>query len=851
MEILSLLTDGASMQNNDSHAFYHFKRPRITQLFTEAIKYPLVVVCAGAGYGKTTAVHDFAEEYKATTLWLQLSERDNVGARFWENFSNAMAQDNRSFAKAISKLGFPDNPDKLNQFITLIHELAELKRRMIVLDDCHFIEDLAMVHFMERIISKMPVGTSLFLISRITPNINTAGLVSRGQIFNINENHLRFTETELSQYFRHLDIDILPDSQREIMKDTKGWAFAINLIARSYQKAPGYRGYLRSAMKSNIFNLLKTEIWDQISKKLQNFLIRISLIDHLSVDLISLLAGEDKSLIQTMEKQNAYVRKDIYINAYLIHPLFMEFLSTKQELLTDKQKCETYIIAGDWCSRNGFKIDALSYYEKTGDYKSIVSIFRELPAQIPVDIAKYTATILDNAPKKAFDTVEFLVILHIRCYLCQGLWEKSMELADFYEKKFAKLPAGNSFRNLTLGGINFCRAYLRGVLCLNDDKYDFDVYFGKIAQYLSNTADLEKYTNHSLGAWIIVVGSSRKGAPLDYIGALNRASSHLSRCNGKLVIGQEELARGELAFYQGNLDTAEVLFTSALAIAKENRQFEIEQRSLLYIMRLGFAQGDFTKAEQTLKSLSSQLRENEYTSRFIRYDVSQSWYYHFLGMHEKIPDWLKENFSPYSHASFIENFANQIKARYLYSKKRFSLILSYIREMELRESFLFGKLEMLAMEACIYYKMKDKKKALATLNNAYTISCPNEIIMPFIELGKDMRTLSAAALKEKDNTIPDTWLKTINRKASTYAKHLAHTVAEYKQTNRIADGIVLSNREAEILKDLSQGLSRIEIATSRGLSINTVKMLIRNIHSKTGSQNMADLIRIAVLQKLI
>ena len=762
-----------------------------------------------------------------------------------------MAIDNLQFAKSIRKLGFPDNQEKMGKFLTIIRDLAELKRRIIVLDDCHFIEEPAMILFMERIIANLPVGTSLFLISRSTPKINFAGLVSRGHIYTMNENDLRFSIGEVAQYFRQLDILPSPDSLREILHDTEGWAFAINLIARSYLKAPGYEGYLRSAMRMNIFKLMESETWELISKRLKNFLIRLSLIDHLSVDLIAFLAKGSESLIAELEKLNAYIRRDNFINAYLIHPLFREFLITKQETLSEKQKRETYSVAGDWCNRNGFRIDALSYFEKTGDYSLIVSILSELPDQLPENVAKYVSAILDRAPKKIFETVEFFAILHLRSYICQGLWQKSTELAEYYEKKFLKLPASDAFRNLTLGGIYFCRAYLRGLLCLSDDRYDFDLYFEKIARYLPRLVDMEKYTSHSLAAWIIVVGTSRKGAPAEYIEALNRSSSHISKFSEKMATGQEELARGELAFFQGDLDSAEIFFDRSLVIARENKQFEVEQRALLYAMRLNFAQGDFAKVEQAHKGMKAQLEKREYTSRFIRYDVSISWYYHFLGIHEKIPDWLKENFSPYGHAGFMENFANQIKARYCYTIKRYSPLLSYIHEMKQRESFLFGRVEMLAMEACIYYKKKDRKKAFKTLAEAYETALPNDLVMPFIELGKDMRTLSGAALKESGIGIPLPWLKTINRKASTYAKRLAHASAEFRKANHMSDGIALSTRESEILSDLSQGLSRVEIAASRSLSINTVKMLIKNIYSKTGAENLADLIHIAVVQKLI
>ena len=68
-------------------------------------------------------------------------------------------------------------------------------------------------------------------------------------------------------------------------------------------------------MKSNIFRLMETEIWDGISKHLQNFMIRLSLIGHLSVDLLELLAENDMNLIADLERQNAL--KMVINNVYM------------------------------------------------------------------------------------------------------------------------------------------------------------------------------------------------------------------------------------------------------------------------------------------------------------------------------------------------------------------------------------------------------------------------------------------------------------------------------------------------------------------------------------------------------
>ncbi|MCL2834961.1 MAG: LuxR C-terminal-related transcriptional regulator [Treponema sp.] len=839
-------------RNNRTSLF--FERPRLNSLFMEAVNYPLVFVCAGAGYGKTSAVHDFLEAYQTDTYWLQISELDNAGTRFWEHHVHAMAQINKPLAKIIDKFGFPDTTEKLSHYMAMLHNQVGGKRLVLVMDDTHLLLDSSILRFAEYVVHNIPPEHTIIVISRSSPRINIASLVSKNQVFTISEDDLRFTENECAQYFHQLDIPIQPESLRSIMQDTNGWAFAINLIARSYTKAPGYDGYLRSAMKSNIFEVMETEIWGGISGNLQQFLIRLSLIGHLSLDLIILLAKGDGELIAELGRQNAYIRRDSYINAYLIHPLFLEFLAAKQELLSEEQKRETYTIAGDWCGKNGFKIDALSYHEKTGDYEKIVSIIAELPYQIPYDIAKFTEAVLDRAPAQAFNEVEDLAIIHLRVCMCQGLWQKSIDLAEQYEKKFLKIPGNSAFKKHTLGGIYYSWAIVRTALCITDDSYDFDNYFKKFVDSVSGLDYPDKIplpANSQIGPWIIFTGSSRKGAPEACIAVLANTVKLISgHFNGRMA-GEDVLALGELQFYRGDLHNAELSVRCALDRAREHKQFEIIHRSLFYLLRIAIVQGNYAKAEQALKDMKAYQDENEYANRFTNYDISQCWYYCALGLSEKVPDWLKGNFSPYAYTTLIENYANQMKARYCYQTRNYPPLLSYIQEMRRRESYLFGRVEMLAIEACVHYKTDDKKKACTVLREAYETASPNNVLMPFIELGRDMRTLTAGMIKRSRAGIPLAWLENISRKSASYAKQLAHVVTEYKQTNSIPDNIFISPREREILNDLSHGLTRMEIAASHGLSINTVKMVINNLYDKMGAENLPDVIHIATERKLI
>ncbi|MCL2147144.1 MAG: LuxR C-terminal-related transcriptional regulator, partial [Synergistaceae bacterium] len=357
--------------------------------------------------------------------------------------------------------------------------------------------------------------------------------------------------------------------------------------------------------------------------------------------------------------------------------------------------------------------------------------------------------------------------------------------------------------------------------------------------------------NHPVGPWISLVGSSKHGALQEYIEASNRAMEHTSHCMNGCMAGRDDLILGELSFYQGEIRAAEPLFVSGLARARECRQFELAHRALFYLMRAAVAQGDYEKARRTLEDMESLLEENDYTVRFTTYDIALGWYYYILEQPERVPSWLKEKFAPYGHAYFIENFANQVKARYCYLTKNYAPLLTYIQEQKRRESNLYGRVEMLSMEACIHYKNKNKPAGFAALREAYENASSNEILMPFIELGKDMNALATAAIRDPDCAIPKLWLETVNRRSASYAKHQRLLITDYKKASGIDGDVVLSAREQEVLRDMYHGLSRSEIAANQSLSINTVKLYINNIYEKLNAYNMADVIRIAAERRLV
>jgi LuxR family maltose regulon positive regulatory protein len=170
--------------------------------------------------------------------------------------------------------------------------------------------------------------------------------------------------------------------------------------------------------------------------------------------------------------------------------------------------------------------------------------------------------------------------------------------------------------------------------------------------------------------------------------------------------------------------------------------------------------------------------------------------------------------------------------------------------------FILGRISMKAMEAVCRYQLRDREGAFAALEEAWNLANPSALFMPFTELGKDMRALTSAAIKDKAPGLPTDWLETVRRNAANYAKKLFAAAEQYRPgQNRNEEGeetkVSLSRRERLVLTDLSLGMTQEEIASHSSLSVNTVKSVTRSIYNKRGAVNRADAIRIATAQGLL
>jgi LuxR family maltose regulon positive regulatory protein len=837
----------------------YLPREALCALLNEAVRSPLVTLVAGAGYGKTHAVYSFLQGYGAVDVWLQLSALDNMGETFWDKFVKAVAVHDRAAAARLTAIGFPESERQFEQLSAVLVGGAVPGRRYIfVFDDFHFVRDRLVLRFVEWLAAPGIPDASVVLISREEPGINVIGMLAKRRVFQIGEEELRFGKEEMLEYFGMLGVSVTPQVAATLYDETGGWVFAIYLLGLSLKNGELQEDRALEAMKTNVFKLIDAELFCVSSKRLQKFLIGLSLIDYWSPDLLSDLS-QSRKLIEEMRQLSSLIRYDSYANEYRIHHLLLEYLKKKQGSLPEKEKREIYRKTARWCAQNGYKLDAVAYYEKAEDYGGVAEVAYTLTRVTPSRVAEFLLGVLDRIPEQAYrDNVELYII---RSKMLQTLTLFDEARGEMYDviKTYEALPAPASPIHCWLLAECYWNLGFIGLYkALHSDVHDFSEFFEKGHEYFLCSEGVIRGPKEraTVGSYV-----SRAGYP-SAKGEMSRRNEIFSRYvtyaiadKDGLMNGMHELASCEVAYFGADVKKAERLAYIAIEKARESEQFQIENRALFFLLRIYIHKAEQQRIIDILQQLKLQLENEEFLGGYTMYDIAIGWFFSQIRQTDRVAGWLKSDFDKSDLNPLLLGLEDLVRAKCCFADRRYLPALAALNGQDTAyglEAFLLGKLELMALKSVCLHHLGEKKDALLTLHEAYSISAPDELDMPFIELGKDMRTLATAAMRDGDCSIPHAWLEKIRKKASTYAKNLSYTISEYRIFHNLNDRAhSLSNREKEILIDMCHGLSRSEIACNRSISLNTVKSLIQSIYMKLGVQNTPEAIWIAAKFKLI
>ncbi len=331
-------------------------RKRLLNTLFNNLDKNLILICADAGYGKTTLLVQLCENLGEPHIFYELDAKDNDTATFFGYLVSGFQKYDPRFGKRVKSI-IPQTRDSAIVIGTFINEfVGKFKQHFyIILDDYHHLQkNREIAKHLDYLLKHLPSNLHLIIASRATPPLNLSHYASKQELFIIEKDHLQFDLEEIKILLK--DIYKLRIAEQKIIRiaeHSAGWITAVQLILQKICAAgedkteETLNRYLASG--EEIFNYFAHEVFEHQPKRIQEFLIKTSILEIFNSEICGSLleVKQSRKMITYLENEHIFVSR-IGEN-FKYHPLFHEFLAKKlRDYHPGKTISELHLKAGNY-----------------------------------------------------------------------------------------------------------------------------------------------------------------------------------------------------------------------------------------------------------------------------------------------------------------------------------------------------------------------------------------------------------------------------------------------------------------------------------------------------------------------
>jgi len=282
-------------------------RPSLIQRLNDGLHRKLTLISAPAGFGKTTLVTEWLSGVDLPQAWLSLDEEDNDPARFFTYLLAALRNIDLNIGQAAQAMLQSPQPPPPEAFLTsLINDIAAVPEPfIIVLDDYHLLHTLPIHQQLAFLIEHLPPQMHLVIAGREDPPMPLARLRARGQMTDIRQVDLEFTEEEAASFFRHVMCLELSSAEVAVLHQrTEGWIAGLQLVALSLRGCDDVQRLVQSFTGSHryILDYLMEEVFQRQPSDVRDFLLKTSVLDRFIAPLCDTVTGRYDSREVLLER---------------------------------------------------------------------------------------------------------------------------------------------------------------------------------------------------------------------------------------------------------------------------------------------------------------------------------------------------------------------------------------------------------------------------------------------------------------------------------------------------------------------------------------------------------------------
>lgn len=816
------------------------KRERVNRALESIFAYPLTIVEAPIGYGKTTAVREFLALKGVPVIWTSFLSEDDTARSFWERLATEIGRFDGAATSRLKSLGVPADTPQTAMAISIINEMIYKPNTTLVIDDFHLARSMRVTALFRRFVKEMPDDFHIVILTRDTTNLDITELSAKGLCNIVSQNTLRFTESEIRDYCALMGFTAGESEIRKIGDYTGGWISLIYLIMLGMERG------IPTGRNSTINELVEKALYNVYDERIQRFLLRLSVMDSFTAEQAVFVTQEEKSeeTLKKLRRENAFIAFDEAAGVYKIHNVLLDFLRGKQK--DEDERAALYGRLGEWhLARREYRT-AYGYLSRAGEtervlalldnedtvtsdsatFDGVLELFAALPRETllryPLAYLQYIAIILTNGDSDAFK---------------DGVMRLN-ELQEACERGEGSIPHG---RERVLAELHLTRIFD----VFNDAKEMAACV--KEAQHLLN-GDIsflqKREAEFTLGSPHLLYTCYRKPGSLKELTELMASDFPIfAELADGCGTGCDYVVRAEYALETGDWQAAELNAFKAIYKAQTKEQIGLVICAYHALIRLYLYQG---KTDETLELLR-QLRQDVTLANNPYYNTGlelvEGYVYGCLTRLDSIPLWLQTGDMSLAHF-----FYQGLGFNYIVYGKALLLAKNYIKLEILTDEFercfaifhnQLGFLHNQVFRAAAQYPLYGMEAGCAALREAFGMAREDRIILPFAEYAPAVIDMVRHIARADSR---DAYIREVLSACGQYMESLKRSAQSTAY---------LSARELEILTLAAEGLKRDEIAGKLYVAAGTVQTHLHNIYLKLEVNGRTAAIKKAQTLKLI
>jgi ATP/maltotriose-dependent transcriptional regulator MalT len=342
--------------------------------------FPVVVVAAPAGYGKSTLMarwHARLLQHGVSCAWLSLDEDDNDAARFLRHLIAALQKASAHIGKDVAEDLIADFASGSRSVLEAIAgDLAQVQHRIVLfLDDLQRVDGPEVRGILDWLINYAPRQLQYVIGTRQDPGLRLSGLRVRSQLLELGAEQLQFDAVEAAQFYRsRLGRDLPALDLQTLLAKTEGWPAALELAALVLAGSSEPKAFIQhfAGTDISVVDYLCDMVLSQMDERTRDIVFRISMFDRICAPLARAVtdANDAEEALLGLRTRNLFlIPLDRSWEWVRFHHLVGEFFRETYRRTAPAQARECLVRGARWLHANGHVEEAVNYMIRAKEWE--------------------------------------------------------------------------------------------------------------------------------------------------------------------------------------------------------------------------------------------------------------------------------------------------------------------------------------------------------------------------------------------------------------------------------------------------------------------------------------------------